>query len=233
MIFGRAYPIKSAVFIGRQTFTAGGSTAYTLSATTGTYVVSGVSTTLTSSRILTAVKGAYLLAGNPATETLTRRITAVKGVYTVTGNAATLTSSRTLTATTGAYVISGKAVAIGRVTTLSAVTGTYSVSGKTITNPVALSIRAVKGSYVLASNGANLVANIATTAGGGKQSTWQKGVKNLAKTSNQLHVHQGHRHEIKKAAAVLSSLGGIARAKSLTATQRSNIATTAAKARWR
>lgn len=40
-------------------------------------------------------------------------------------------------------------------------------------------------------------------------------------------------NEIKKAAAVLSSLGGHARAKSLTSKQRSNIASTAAKARWK
>lgn len=39
--------------------------------------------------------------------------------------------------------------------------------------------------------------------------------------------------KVKKAASVMSSLGGNARAASLTATQRSNIASNAAKARWK
>lgn len=63
--------------------------------------------------------------------------------------------------------------------------------------------------------------------GGRQNSKWQQGVKNL-----NIRPHFAS-DDIKKAAAILSKMGGIARAKALTATQRSTIASTAAKARWK
>lgn len=62
---------------------------------------------------------------------------------------------------------------------------------------------------------------------GGKSWKWKEGVKRL-----QLHRHSLD-VSVKKAAAVMSKAGGHARAASLTSTQRSNIASTAAKARWK
>jgi hypothetical protein len=70
---------------------------------------------------------------------------------------------------------------------------------------------------------------VVTVYGSRQNSKWQEGVKNL-----QVHVRPHFTSDdVKKAAAVLSKMGGIARAKALTATQRSTIASTAAKARWK
>lgn len=69
------------------------------------------------------------------------------------------------------------------------------------------------------------IAYFVEQTSGGKAWRWLEGIQ---------HVHRAHvPDEIKVAAAHMSKLGGEARAKSLTATQRSSIASTAAKARWK
>lgn len=60
---------------------------------------------------------------------------------------------------------------------------------------------------------------------------WKEGVAELQKNRQTVVVNQTV--AIQKAAAVLSKMGGEARAKSLTAVQRTTIATNAAKARWK
>lgn len=60
---------------------------------------------------------------------------------------------------------------------------------------------------------------------------WKEGVAELQKNRQTVVVNQSI--AIQKAAAVLSKMGGEARAKSLTAVQRTTIATNAAKARWK
>jgi len=67
--------------------------------------------------------------------------------------------------------------------------------------------------------------NSNSTVGGGKEK-W-RWLEELNKTKST------HSSEVKTAAAILSKMGGHARAVSLTSTQRSNIASTAAKARWK
>lgn len=64
--------------------------------------------------------------------------------------------------------------------------------------------------------------------GGGK---WIEGVEALRRKAQQQAA--SNNIAVRQAAAVLSKMGGIARAKSLTSTQRSNIASNAAKARWK
>lgn len=64
--------------------------------------------------------------------------------------------------------------------------------------------------------------------GGRQNSKWQQGVKKLQ--TQRPHFASD---DVKRSAAILSRIGGIARAKALTPTQRSKIASTAAKARWK
>lgn len=57
---------------------------------------------------------------------------------------------------------------------------------------------------------------------------WAEGYKQLLESRRETADEA-----VRKAAAVLSRMGGIARAQSLTARQRSNIASKAAQTRWR
>lgn len=62
---------------------------------------------------------------------------------------------------------------------------------------------------------------------------WKSGVEALQKLKTSVTPNSSEAEGIRKAAAILSKMGGEARAKALTATQRSSIATNAAKARWK
>lgn len=64
----------------------------------------------------------------------------------------------------------------------------------------------------------------------GGKSKWQKGMEEYHKRNPQPKYHDD---VVKRAAAHMSSLGGLARAKSLTASQRSAIAVKAAQVRWK
>lgn len=70
---------------------------------------------------------------------------------------------------------------------------------------------------------------VVVIGGGRYKSTWQKGVEELRKRE----VFIPPLNSLQKAAAHMSSLGGHARAKALSATARTAIATKAANIRWK
>lgn len=87
---------------------AGGGTAYTLTADTGAYSLTGTSATLRTGRRIAADVGALALAGTPAALRASRRLGAATGTLAFTGFTSTLRSSRVLGALGGSYSLTGQ-----------------------------------------------------------------------------------------------------------------------------
>ena len=95
----------------------GGGGAFTLTASSGTYSLSGVSANLLKGKLLTSSAGAYALSGVSAGIYRAHKLTADAGAYSYTGVAATLTytpnaNAYTLTADNGSYSIAGVAATL-------------------------------------------------------------------------------------------------------------------------
>lgn len=166
-----------------------------------------------------AAQGAYTLTGKVQTLTSSRFSSAVQGSYTLTGKPQTTTSARSTSAVQGVYTLTGKPQTVGLSKTLQAIQGIYSLTGKSQAFTTQLSLALTRGLYSLVGRQQTLTASNDIIILGG--SRWKEGYKAL--------VGDGH----KKAAAHMSRLGGIARAKALTPTQRTTIATKAASIRWK
>jgi len=115
---------------------AGLRVARRLTASTGTFVLTGNDTTLTYSGgggpthyTLTADTGTFVLTGNAAALRVARRITASPGGYTLTGNAAGLRVARQLIAQTGSYTLTGRAAGLTVARRLVAQAGSFVLTG--------------------------------------------------------------------------------------------------------
>jgi hypothetical protein len=95
-----------------------GSASFTLTATPGSYSITGTAATLTKSggKLLTATPGSYAIAGTAATLRIGHKLTASASSYAITGPSVTFIKSaaapRLLTTTSGAYLISGTAATL-------------------------------------------------------------------------------------------------------------------------
>lgn len=176
------------------------------------------------------------------------------GGGTVTGTLAT-TEAADIAAFNGSVVVSGSFVTTEAIDTAS-FAGTVIVSGSLITTEAAdtaafngtvlvtgtfattegADTASFSGSVTTSISGSFAITEAPDTADfeqfilivGGK-SHWQKGMEEKYKSTPKPADLDSL---LKKAASHMSSLGGHARAKSLTATQRSSIATKAANTRW-
>lgn len=126
--------------------------ALTLSAATGTYVISGLPQTLNSARSIAAVQGTCTISGKAQTLNRGINIAAAVGAYTVGGVAQFFGVG--MPAAQGSYSLNGQAVvpAIG----MPAGTGAFSVSGQPQAFAVALSIKPAAGAYTVTGNAVGL-----------------------------------------------------------------------------
>lgn len=136
-------------------FSPGGPVSNTLTASPGSYALSGAATTLTVNRPLSASPGSYSISGAAATLKVNRPLTASAGAYTISGSAATLKVNRALTAAPGAYTISGAAASLPVGRSLTAAPGSYTLSGAPATltyhpgSSTAYTLTASPGSYTI------------------------------------------------------------------------------------
>lgn len=112
--------------------------AYTLTAASGTYSISGQPATILKSKLLTAASGSYSIAGQDATITYTApptgyTIVADYGTYSISGQPASILKGNVLTAGSGSYSISGQDASILKGNVLSAASGSYSIAGQDAT----------------------------------------------------------------------------------------------------
>jgi hypothetical protein len=155
-------------------------TAYTLTADTGTYTLSGKAVnfkvghrlvaatatyTLTGKAItflrglrLVATAGSYTLAGQSVALKVGRRLVAATGTYTLTGNAVTFVHQPpiTLLARPGVFVLSGQVANLLVQRKLSLDAGIFALSGQAVALTVVHRLVAAPGTYTLTGQTVNL-----------------------------------------------------------------------------
>lgn len=104
----------------------------TLTASAGSYALSGAAATLGKLYRLTADAGAYVLAGFAATFPRAVRLTATAGSYILTGAAATLRHGIMMAANAGSYVLSGTSASLKRGFRMTAAPGSYMITGMAV-----------------------------------------------------------------------------------------------------
>lgn len=134
--------------------------AFDITASPGTYALTGTAATVPAARLISSLAGAYTLTGVAASVPAGRAVTASPGAYALSGTAANLLASRSVTASPGTYAVTGAQASLlaGRI--LTAVPGAYVLTG--IAAELALqgqlSISADPGAYALTGSPASLLA---------------------------------------------------------------------------
>lgn len=129
---------------------------YTLTASPGSFVLSGQAASLKAGRSVTAAAGSFSLSGQAATLKAGRVLISAAGSFTLSGQAATLYRAITLTAGAGSFTLSGQTASFGLTRTLSAGAGSFSLSGQTAGLAVTRVLSAGPGAFTLTGKAATL-----------------------------------------------------------------------------
>ena len=153
-------------------FTGSGSGAYSLTADSGSFTLTGTAATLKSARTISAISGSYALTGNAATLSAGKKLPSDSGSFTHIGTAAGLVAGRKITADSGSFVFTGMAATL----TYTPVSGAYSLAADsgtfTLTGTAASLVRDAKlvsdsGAFTLTGAAAGLRRDYTLTASGG------------------------------------------------------------------
>lgn len=152
--------------------TSGG--AYTLTANSGSYTLSGQDATILKSKVLNADQGTYTLTGQSASLFRSKVINAAQGSYALTGQSSTILRSKVLTAGQGSYTLTGQNATItytgsGVNYTITADVGNYTYTGQAATIKKSKVLNASTGTYNVAGQAATLAysgSNIVTLKAG-------------------------------------------------------------------
>lgn len=147
-------------------YTAGG-TAYSLTANSGSFTLTGQTAALKAARNVSAASGSFALTGQAATLKRGYPLSAAAGSFTLTGQTATLKATRTLTASSGAFTLTGQDAGLARGLKVAAGAGSYSLTGQAATLVATRALAAASGSYTLTGQAAALVATRALSADSG------------------------------------------------------------------
>ena len=123
-----------------------------LSAQAGAFVLTGNAAALVAARRLPAQTGAFVLTGNSANFLLAHLMSVQAGAFVLTGNAAALNAARVLQAQAGAFVLTGNAVNLRIGHYLSAQTAAFSLTGNAVLFRAARKLVTAAGSFALTGN---------------------------------------------------------------------------------
>lgn len=122
---------------------------YTITATGGSYAVTGTAASLEFGRLVGATAGSYAITGTAASLEFGYKVAAAAGSYALTGTAASLEFGYKVTASAGSYTINGTAATLTYAgltnRTITADSGTYAISGTAATLDYAPVVEARQG----------------------------------------------------------------------------------------
>ena len=104
-------------------------TAYTITAASGTYSVTGNAAALKWGHKLTAESGTYAITGSDAALKWGHKVVAVSGTYAISGSTSGLQWAHILVAESGTYTITGNNAALSKGTIITADSGSYLLTG--------------------------------------------------------------------------------------------------------
>jgi len=144
----------------RRIWIPGSAVGVTLSASAGSYSVSGQSAALKSARQIASTAGDYNAIGQVATLEYGRALPAAFGAYSVDGQTAAVVAARNIGAAAGSYGVAGQDAGLTTWRVVSASAGAYSLSGA---NAALVSVRhlpASSGTYASAGQSAALLTGL-------------------------------------------------------------------------
>lgn len=124
---------------------------YTLTASTGSFTLSGNAAELTVSRKLTASTAAFVFTGNSVNLIVSRKLSATSGSFSLSGNNASLIVARVLSANSGSFILTGNDANLRLIGSfiLIAQSGTFLINGNSveliITNPIPTNVQTGDG----------------------------------------------------------------------------------------
>lgn len=143
---------------GFSAWDAGAATNYTLTASVGSFTLSGQAAALKRGLKITAAVGAFTFTGQAATLSKGYRLTAAVGTFTLSGQAAGLRRASKVTAAVGSFTLTGQAAGLNPGKRLTASTGSFALTGQAAGFTRALKIIAGTGSFTLSGQAAGTKA---------------------------------------------------------------------------
>lgn len=140
------------------------STTYTLTASAGTFSLSGQAAGLLVSRRLTCSAGTFSLSGQSASLNKVSRVAADAGVFLLSGQTANLLANRSLTAANGTFTLTGQDADFALGKRILADVGTFSLSGQDATFLLNRVLASEFGEFTLSGQVASLLYNKSLTA---------------------------------------------------------------------
>ena len=189
----------------------GGGTNYTITASAGSYAVTGTAAGIKAQRKVVAASGTYAMTGTAAAARVARRIVAAAGSYVVTGTAATLRATRRLVAGAGTYAVTGTDAALQKGRRMIAEAGVYAITGTATSFRRGLRLSAAAGVYTLTGTdmalqyGRRLVADAGTYALTGVSAALNKGRRLVAESGS--YVLTGTDTGLRKAWRLVAAIG--------------------------
>lgn len=144
-----------------------GTPGFTLVASPGSYVLTGVAAAPLATRLLNAVAGSYALTGSSTITSVGRYLAVDPGAYSISGAAAGLLADRLITASPGTYTVTGVAANLvftppPGVFVLDAAAGVYTLTGVATAPTAARFFNLAAGSYLLTGTATSLDVGSAT-----------------------------------------------------------------------
>lgn len=130
--------------------------AYTLTADSGTFTLTGTAASLEVGRVLSAASGSFALTGTAASLEVGREVNADSGTFTLAGQDASLEVGRRLVAESGTFTFSGQTAGLFVGRELSAESGAFTLSGSAASLEAGRKLSADSGTYVLSGQDAAL-----------------------------------------------------------------------------
>lgn len=144
-----------------------GATAYTLTAASGSYAVTGTAASLEWGREVAAGSGSFAVSGTAASLEYGREVAAGSGAYTVSGTDATFRRTYSLSAGSGSFAVAGTGASLEWGRKITADSGSYTVSGTDAALNKGRRLVADSGSYAVSGTDATLRRAAVLTAAGG------------------------------------------------------------------
>lgn len=130
--------------------------SYSLTASTGTFALTGIVTGLKASRNIAAATQSYTLTGSATGLRAGRKLAATAATHALTGIDAALSRTRKILATTGVFTLTGTATGLSRGLKLAASTGSITLTDIATVLKAARKISAAQATFTLTGNDAAL-----------------------------------------------------------------------------
>lgn len=135
--------------------------AYTMTAASGSFTLTGNAAALTAQRKLAAATQSFTLTGNAARLARGYTLAASSGTFTLTGQAAALTAARKMAAASGTFTLTGNAAGLAAARKLTASSASFTLTGQDAGLKAARVLTAASGSFALTGNDATLTYSAA------------------------------------------------------------------------